>query len=200
MWITWKHRDSDFSWPPRFEEKVEIFFHRTLGWQLHIADLLANGGQPLGESTTVQPLRHSGFAVLQICLSYFETIGQYEQRKPVTKTSTEYFKEGVRSIFPELLAHHGKAVEVLLTRFYKGARCGLYHNSMTMPGIGLGPPSGDSPITYDASTKTLAINPENLPKALKHHLERFRARLLDRKNVELRQKFERRFNQHNEII
>jgi hypothetical protein len=114
MWITWKHRDSDFSWPPPFEEKVEIFYHRTLGWQLHIADLLANGGQPLGESTTVQHLRHSGFAVLQICLSYFETIGQYEQEKLATKTSTEYFKEGVRSIFPQLLARHGKAVEVCI--------------------------------------------------------------------------------------
>lgn len=200
MWITWKQRLSELSWPPPFEEKVEIFYQRTLGWQLHIADLLANGGQPFEESFSVQPLRHSGFAVLQICLSYFETIGQYEQKKPTTKTSTEYFREGVRSVFPQLRARHGKDVERLLTRLYKGARCGLYHNSMTMPGIGLGPPSGDVPITYDARTNELAINPESLPRALKNHLEQFRARLLNPGNFDLRQNFERRFNEHNGIV
>ena len=200
MWITWNQQSSDVPWPPPFEKKVDIFYQRALGWQLHIADLLANGGQPLGESFSVKPLRHSGFAVLQICLSYFETIGQYEQRKPATKTSTEYFKEGVVSVFPHLIAHHDKHVAGLLARLYKGARCGLYHNSMTMPGIGLGPPSDDMPLTYDAKTNKLAINPESLPRALKEHLEQYRARLLDSRNVELRQNFERRFDEHNGIV
>jgi len=201
MWISWNQRQSDMPWPPCLEEKVEIFYQRTLGWQLHIADLLANGGQPLGENDApVQPLRHSGFAVLQICLSYFETIGQYEQKKPTTKTSTDYFKEGVRSVFPQLLARDSEHVEGLLTKLYKGARCGLYHNSMTMPGIGLGPPSGDLPMGYDENTKELAINPEGLPRALKEHLERFRARLLDSGNADLRHNFERRFNEHNGIV
>jgi hypothetical protein len=183
------------------EEKVEIFYQRALGWQLHIADLLANGGQPLEKKDSpVQPLRHSGFAVLQICLSYFETIGQYEQRKPTTKTSTDYFKAGVRSVFPQLLARDGKHVDELLTKLYKGARCGLYHNSMTMPGIGLGPPSGDLPIAYDEKTKELSINPESLPRALTNHLGQYRARLLDSGNANLRKNFERRFNEHNGII
>jgi len=176
MWINWKQRYSDVTWPPCFEVKVEIFYERALGWQLHIADLLANGGQPLGEPLSVRPLAHSGFAVLQICLSYFETIGQYEQRKRTTKTSTAYFTEGVRSVFPQLLAGHGEHVDALLTRLYNGARCGLYHNSMTMPGIGLGPASGNVPFTYDARTNELAINPESLPRALKNHLEQYRVK------------------------
>jgi hypothetical protein len=49
MQITWNRKETDFSWPVSFEEKVEIFYQRALGWQLHIADLIANGGQPLGE-------------------------------------------------------------------------------------------------------------------------------------------------------
>lgn len=197
MWITWKHQKSDFSWPPLFDEKVEIFYHRVLGWQLHIADLLANGGQVFGEAAVVPAVRHSGFAVLHICFSYFEMIGQYEQKNASTKTSTDYFKEGVKSVFPQLFAEHGKAIEALLTRLYKGVRCGLYHSAMTLPGVGLGPTTGATPITYDAKTQQLAINPEGLPKALKNHLEQFRAQLLDSKNTTLRQNFERRFNQCN---
>jgi len=200
MLITWKQRQSDLPWPPRLEEKVEIFYQRALGWQLHIADLMANGGQPCDEKDPpVQPLRHSGFAVLQICLSYFETIGQYEQRKRTTRTSTEYFKEGVRSVFPQLLAHHGKHVEGLLTRLYKGARCGLYHNSMTTPDVGLGQPSDGTPIAFDAAANRLAISPERLTTALKNHLEQYRAKLLDPNNTDLRLKFEKRFDEHNGI-
>jgi len=88
MWITWKHRDTDIAWPPQTtEEKVEIFYERVRGWHLHIADLLANGGQPLETTSTVRPLPHSGFAALQICLSYLETVGQYEESGPTRNLS-----------------------------------------------------------------------------------------------------------------
>jgi hypothetical protein len=30
--------------PQTVQDKVEIFYERVLGWQLHIADLMANGG------------------------------------------------------------------------------------------------------------------------------------------------------------
>src|SRR5439155_25273433 len=186
MQITWNYKDTDFSWPLSFEQKVDIFYHRFLGWQLHIADLIANGGRPLGEVESVQPLRHSGFAVLHICLSYFETIGQYEQRNPQTKTSTGYFKEGVRSVLPKLHRSYGNVVGRLLTRLYEGARNGLYHNSMPVPGVGLGQPSDGEPIAYDPASKTLAISPERLPRALKQHLEELRANLLDSRNRDLR--------------
>ena len=202
MWITWNWRQSDFSWPPSIEDKVQIFYQRALGWQLHIADLLANGGEPLGESLPVPPVPHSGFAVLHICLSYFETIGHYEGRNPKTKRkkrSSKDFKEGVRSVFPELIDRHGEAAEPLLARLYDGVRCGLYHNSMTKRGVGLGPSSSDIPITYDVSTNVLTLNPEKLPKALKKHLEQFRGRLLDPRNVELRKNFECRFDEDNGI-
>ena len=199
MWITWKHQDTDISSPPSFEEKVEIFYHRALGWQLHIADLIANGGHVFGESRSVQKIPHSGFAVLQICLSYFETIGQYEQRNPGTKRSSGYFKEGVQSVLPELHVNHGNAVDDFLTRLYKGARCGLYHNSMTVPGVGLGQPVGEEPIAYNSKSRVLAISSERLPKALKTHLEEFRTKLLDSHNVGLRRNFERRFDKDNGI-
>lgn len=139
MWIAW---NISVGWPPNtIEEKIELFYQRALGWQLHIADLLANGGQPLGKSHSVEKFEHSGFAVLQICLSHFETIGHYERRSipPNAKGSNGYFfKEGVRSVFPQLLMGYGGVFDELLARLYSGARCGLYHNSMTVKDVGLG--------------------------------------------------------------
>ena len=62
MWITWKHEDSDFGAPLTFEQKVEVFYEQTLGWQLHIADLVASGGTTFGEFKAGQP----GYDVQQI--------------------------------------------------------------------------------------------------------------------------------------
>src|SRR6266566_2699046 len=69
-----------------FEEKVDVFYEQTLGWQLHIADLVANGGTTFGEFKLGTPgydvlsIRHSGFAVLHMCLSYIEMIGSLVDR------------------------------------------------------------------------------------------------------------------------
>jgi hypothetical protein len=203
VWIAWNINSDDVTWPPStIEEKVEIFYQRALGWQLHIADLLANGGEPSGTPYSVKPLVHSGFAVLQICLSYFETIGHYEQSNVLPPKGSQgyFFKKGVRSALPQLLADYGETVlDELFARLYGGARCGLYHNSMTVPNVGLGQPAGDAPMAYDSAAKILAISPERLPRALKAHLEGFRIRLLDPKEIELRQNFERRFNEDNGI-
>ena len=68
MWITWKHEDTDFATALTFEQKVEVFYEQTLGWQLHIADIVANGGTTFGEfkrgehGYEVRNIRHAGFA------------------------------------------------------------------------------------------------------------------------------------------
>jgi hypothetical protein len=67
--------------PLTYEQKVDVFYEQTLGWRLHIADLIANGGTTFGQCKPPQPgyavrsIWHSGFAVLHICLSYFELVG-----------------------------------------------------------------------------------------------------------------------------
>lgn len=204
MKIAWNVDSRDIPWPPAtIEERVEIFYQRTLGWQLHMADLVANGGQPLGDTSRVSRLEHSGFAVLQICLSYFETIGHYEHgvSSPNAKgTEGYFFKEGVRLVLPQLVVDCGEKVfGELLDRLYVGARCGLYHNSMTVVGVGLGQPPSDAAIAFDPAAGQLVISPERLPRALKAHFEQFRARLLDAANIDLRKNFGERFDQDNGI-
>lgn len=195
MWITWKDKDDDLVWPIAIEKKIDIFYHQAWGWQLHVADLIANGGHPLEGEARVQPVRHSGFAILQICLSYFETIGKYQAPADgKRKGDNEYFKAGTLTVFPSIQNAPSRVRKKLLDVLWKDVRCGLYHNSRTRRGVGLGQPSNGAAIAYYPDAQVLMISPERLPQALKCHLARYRTELLDPINAEARQNFERQFD------
>jgi hypothetical protein len=200
-WLTWKHNSDEFPLPWTFEQKVDVFYHRILGWQLHIADIVANGGKPFSEKNDADELksiRHSGFAVLQICLSYFETVGKHQEINHQEKSPTELFKQGVHAVFPNLGEQDESISNKFLDMLYEGARCGLYHSSMTMPGIFLG--NCSSAMLFKLNPKPhLIISPENLPKSLKHHLDTYRNELLKKENQKLRYNFEMRFDKENGI-
>ena len=196
MWISWKHEDTDFSQPMTFDQKVEVFYEQTLGWQLHIANLIANGGTTFNEfkrgipGYRVKGIRHSGFAVVHICLSYFETIGQCVW----TGGSRACFEAGVREVFPSLATEDSALVDGLVEELYDNARCGLYHSSRTRAGVGLGQPSDGSALAYDPVHRVLVLSPERLPSALVEHLESFRSKLLDSTNLDARAAFEQWFD------
>lgn len=195
MWITWKDKDDELVWPITIEKKIDVFYQQALGWQLHIADLIANGGDPLEGGAKVQRIQHSGFAVLQICLSYFETIGKYQAPADDNhKKYNEYFKAGAQTVFPFIQNAPPKVRKKLLDVLWKDARCGLYHNSRTRRGVGLRQPPNGEAMAYYPDAQVLVISPERLPQALKGHLERYRAELLDPINAAARQCFERQFD------
>lgn len=186
MKITWKDEDADLARPLTIEKKVDIFYHQTLGWQLHVADLIANGGDELEGGRKVESIGHSGFAVLQICLSYLETIGKHQG---VKRHDGDNFRAGALDVFPDLNKVPQGVRRELLDALYSGARCGLYHNSRTSRGVGLGQPPGGEAIAYSDVQQMLVISPSRLPRVLKHHLGLHRAKLLDPKNVVARQNF-----------
>jgi hypothetical protein len=196
MWITWKHEDTDFALSLTFEQKVDVFVEQTLGWQLHIADLVANGGTTFGEFKIgkagygVPAIRHSGFAVLHICFSYVELVGSLVQATRQSPSKT--FEAGLR-VIPGLI-DASQVNTAVIRRLYEAARCGLYHEGRTRPGVGLGHPPDGNAIASDPGTGTIGISPERLPKVLKAHLERLRLELLDKSNVGLRHRFEQRFD------
>lgn len=162
MWISWKHEDSAFASPLPFEQKVDVFYEQTLGWQLHIADLVANGGQTFGDlklgaaGYAVPSVRHSGFAVLHICLSYVELIGSLVQPNPQRLAKT--FEAGLKAI-PGLIDRSHISTPVA-ERLYDAARCGLYHEGRTRPGVGLGEPLDGNAIAYDSGSGVIAISPD----------------------------------------
>jgi len=202
MKITWTHDSDELRSPLTFEKKVEIFYHRTLGWQLHIADIVSNGGKPLGQDENAPELSavpHAGFAVLQICLSYFETIAQYQSADPQHKSSTALFKEGVHAVFPQLLEGNQADVDEFLTVLWKQGRNGLYHASMTRSGVGLGQPGGGIAMAFRPSVKQLVIDPHVLPKVLKTHLTSYCDQLLNPNNTDLRHNFATMFDRENSL-
>jgi hypothetical protein len=193
MYITWKDSDDEITWPLSIEKKIDIFYQQLLGWQLHIADLMVNGGEPLGGGAKVQRIEHSGFAVLHICLSYFETIGKY--RSPIlTGGSKEQFDVGVQAVFPQMGRTPPEMRDKLLNVLYGSARCGLYHNSRTSHDVALGQAPNGEAIAYDPNSQTLVICPENLPRVLKKHLELYREELMNPTNDRVRQSFLRQFD------
>ena len=188
-WLSPVHLSSDFKSPVSFEKKVELFHARILGWQLEIADECANGinGQPADP--------HAGFAVLHLCLSYFETIAKYEAGYTGDDQSKKYFKLGLASVFPSLRRSQSAVFEKRSKLLYKAGRCGLYHVSQTSRGILLGKPP--SALRFAPKMNFVQVNPSLLPKVLKKHLAAYRERLLRPRNKRLRQCFEKRFKHDN---
>lgn len=193
MKITWKHSDSDFGSSLSFDDKVTIFRERIWGWHLHIAELCINGGQVHDGSARVDHIPHSGYGVLSLTLSYFETIGKHVEGYTNKFESEKHFGIGVRTVFPELGSHSADSVDSLLSALYRGVRCGLYHSSQAMPGIFLsGEPS--AALTFDPAKKHLLINPHLIPKKLVDHLDAYCAQLRAGADPRLRKNFEARFD------
>ncbi len=57
--ISSKHYSDEFPNGINLDNKVEVYFDRVLGWQL------------IPAQDTTNNLKHSGFAVLQIVMSFF---------------------------------------------------------------------------------------------------------------------------------
>jgi len=47
MWVSYRHQHTDLPATLSFEDKIDVFYAQTFGWQLHIADLIANSGATL---------------------------------------------------------------------------------------------------------------------------------------------------------
>jgi len=199
IWLSPSYQDTDFPLPHSLETKITLFEDRVLGWQLDIADQIINGGQ---EKSSI---RHSGYATLDIVVSYFEMIAKYEAGF-TGRESEKYFKYGVYSVFPEFkhispsaqtpLSPVGKGVsliDVVLDLMYEGIRCGLYHSGITNGKIFL---TGEieTPMAFDLQHQMLIVNPHLLVPKLKAHLQNYVKRLRDTNNADLRAKFEVRYD------
>jgi hypothetical protein len=187
-WLSWKHRRSQFTKPIPFDKKVSLFYERLYGWQLHIADLCAN-------KSTDELRDHSGFAVLHICLSYFETIGKYQAGFCHDSESRLHFDLGLKAVFEHTRRMPQKRFEDFSERLYKAARNGLYHASQTGPGVLLR--VQPSAVRFDSGRGLVTIDPHRLPVRLKKHLDEYRSRLESRRKKKLCKDFEARFAHDN---
>lgn len=194
MWITPNHQDSDFTYPLSLDDKITIFLASVYGWQLDIADKCINTQEDQNGNIVSRPIKHSGFAVLHIVLSYFEMIAKFQDGFAAMGRSKHFFKQGVLSVFPTLRNHPIDIVDRLINLLYEGGRCGLYHSGATNPHIIL-TKDIDAPLAFaDSPEPKLVINPHLLVPALKMHLAEYGKQLRDSTKKLLRGNFERRFD------
>jgi hypothetical protein len=205
MWISPSYQDVDYPFPHSLDTKIILFEDRTFGWKLDIADQIINGKKGDDGTEERPPIPNSGFAALDIVFSYFEMIAKYEAGFTRTRNSRDYFKLGVSAVFPEYfqpkmptrgLALQGNVITLfdqVLDTMYEGIRCGLYHSGITNGKVML-TAAIETPLAFDLTSEMLVINPHLLVPRLKTHLGEYVRRLRDVNNLDLRNKFEARYD------
>jgi hypothetical protein len=171
------------------DDKIDIFHERVIGWQIDIADAVANGIRDKEGKIEKGAIEDSGFAVLDILLSYFEMIAKYKDGYCDVGDSGKYFEKGFNMVFPQF----EKECPWLARKMYTNARCGLYHHGMTEEDIIL-TGSISSPIKPLADKK-IVINPHILVLALREHFGTYIEEL--RNDKDFRRNFEKRFDYDN---
>lgn len=175
------HHDSDeFADGMTLDDKIEVFRDRVEEWQLNIAE-------------KCWQIPHSGFAVLHIVVSYFESMAKYIEGYTGTGRSKEYFKKGFYAVFPDLLLHTSNVRDTVLENFYDKVRCALYHGGMTLSGIFITGKQND-PVMFDTQGSNIFINPGELLEVMRRHFRGYCLELKKNENTELREKFKARFD------
>ena len=193
--ITWKHTSADLVGAD-LNKKIDIFYEKLWGWTLYPAFLMMKGGRSHDNTRDIASIPHAGFACLHILLSYFEMIAKYLDGNASDK-SKESFIRGVRYVFPTIDEMPYFATQQFLSSLYSGARCGLYHMSMTGYGIVITGGDETPEISYSQSGKEIILNPEKLPQALIDNLNKYCNCIRDPNQTDLRKKFEQRFDKEH---
>lgn len=200
MWITPHHRMDDFTTPWSLDDKITIFQEQTYGWQLHVADQCING-YTAENGNEIPWIADSQYAVLSIVFSYFEMFAKYEHgfipQNPKQQFSGEYFRRGIKSIFPMINSYPQHIIDTILDHLYEGVRCGLYHAGIIQTAVVLTDGTTNAMELRGPHPRILRlyINPELLVSQLKDHLQQYVDKLHDPSNITLRSNFERRFDE-----
>lgn len=181
-------------WPIEF--KIEIFEARIDGWHLEIADRCINGwkldgrdcinGQHFNQILNQEPAHYivdSGWAVLQMVLNYFETVGWFKYG--CENQSYKNFENGFFDVFPELKGHRPNLFKLIWGQL----RNGLYHAGVGSDRIFLWSSNESLALDYDTKTERLRVDPHKFVPKLRHHLRNYVEQLRDPNEVELRETF-----------
>lgn len=159
--------------PYNVDDKIKVYEAQVKGWFLEPATKLIKAKKG-----------HNGFAVLMICLSYIEGVGQYRQGESSRNNSKNFFVEGLKRICPYLDGDEHK-----IEGLYKEARCGLFHNGMVEKRVIINN-SFSSSIKFDDDD--IKISPSKLLNDIKIDFENYLQQL--KENGELRNNFNRMFS------
>jgi len=160
--------------PNDIDTKILVYEDRVKEWFLGVGKRLNHDNE-------------AGFVILQIALSYIEGNQQYRKGESSERKSKEFFKEGMKQIFPEI--KKTKKIDNLLSMFYKQVRCGLFHDGMTGRFVTI---SGEFPNALEISNTEIKINPHKLLDKIIKDFDDYILLLKDKKNSDWRRSFEER--------
>ena len=190
-WVSPKRKKDALAFPLSLDLKIDIFQERIDGWQIAIADQCYRGILDTAGNRISPGIPHSGFGTLYLLLSYFEMIAKYEAGD-LSEVSGDWFKKGVKRIYPELAAKTETEKLQILKKLYKGARCGLYHAGLTRKFVYI---SGDvASIDFDVHSGTLTINPGDMIDRVAANLKSYCQQLRNPAETVLRANFKTKFD------
>ena len=161
--------------PNNINTKILVYEDRVKEWFFEVGKRLKRDNE-------------AGFVILQIALSYIEGNQQYRRGESSDRNSREFFKEGIKQIFPEL--NQITNVDSMLNSFYKQVRCGLFHDGITGRFVTI---SGNFPEALEISDTEIKINPHKFLDKIIEDFDNYVSLLKDGGNSTLRNNFELRF-------
>lgn len=159
---------------------IDVFEDRTNGWFLNYAENLNKSDDP-----------HCGFAVLKLVFSYFEMITQYQSGSMSNGNSKESFKQGVESVFGNILPEENKTK--ILDILYQSGRCGFYHAGMSRGHFFTR--DGDSAIQFEDGK--VYIDRYKFVETIKTHFSEYIKILKNPESTDPRDKFQTVWNDVN---
>lgn len=178
------HATDDFKDHWTLADKIEVFVARVEGWQLGIANEIVKRDIPGRD-----------LALLHIVTSFFEMISKYNSGFLGEGRSKEYFRRGVRLVFPEIEPQE----EAFLDSLYKYVRCGLYHIGRPAPNVIIAKNVPGS-IGYNSQDDLIMLNPDKLVEDISIRFSSYAKALRNPEKVRLRSNFEKRFDSDNVLI
>jgi len=186
LYISPKHLEHDFTHGMTLNDKIDVFAARVEGWQLGVARAIIDKDIPDRE-----------FVLLHIVMNYFEMIAKYRAGYTKDGQSKDFFRQGVRTVFPEIDTWPPDVFGDFITALYSNVRCGLYHIGMPKPTVIVTDVKAIAPIRYYPDGQKVILNPDKLVQVIQAHFAEYISALKNVTNVEIRTNFEARFNVDN---
>jgi hypothetical protein len=139
---------------------IDVFEDAIGSWILHYASRLAD----LKEND-------AGMAVMILVAAYPETIECYSTGRDSKNRSKEFFRNGMKRVFPELT----EVSDIVLDGVCDDLRNGLYHASMLKGSLVL-VPEGKA-VDHAAEEQVFKINPFEFLRRVEQHFAEYVARL-----------------------
>lgn len=182
-------------------DKIDVFEDQMNNWLLAHAHSLASPDYPRNQ--------HTGFAILTLVGSYFETIASFMQGQSSKNKAGEFFSIGFRNVFPEfesqVVAKGVTDVAAELRRvadaYYTEIRCGLFHEAMVRAGTVIVKGANHTiQVVEDFTTKNLRleVDPFHLLNRVQSHFTSYITKLRNTDEVQTRTNFEKEWDRRTQ--